>query len=114
LQQAKFYLVFLSPHLSRRLSQRLAIELERVNIRRALTERERVNDRTAKLEAALRVNAALRVQAERLIAAYVAPESNRGAIINELIALFDGPAQREADRLAAEALGEAPDSINYH
>ena len=37
-----------------------------------------------------------------------------GAIINELIALFDGPAQREADRLAAEALGEAPDSINYH
>jgi hypothetical protein len=56
-------------------------------------------DRTAKLEAALRVNAALRVQAERLIAAYVAPESDRGAIINELIALFDGPAQREADRL---------------
>ena len=37
-----------------------------------------------------------------------------GAIINEFIALFDGPAQREADRLAAEALGEAPDSINYH
>jgi hypothetical protein len=56
-------------------------------------------DRTAKLEAALRVNAALRVQAERLIAAYVAPESDRGPIINELIALFDGPAQREAERL---------------
>ena len=37
-----------------------------------------------------------------------------GAIINELIALFEGPAQRDADRLAAEALGEAPDSINYH
>ena len=36
-------------------------------------------DRTAKLEAALRVNAALRVQAERLIAAYVAPESDRAA-----------------------------------
>jgi hypothetical protein len=100
--------------LSRRLSQRLAIELERVNIRRALTERERVNDRTAKLEAALRVNAALRVQAERLIAAFIAPESDRGAIINELIALFDGPAQREAERLAAEALGDAPDAINYH
>jgi hypothetical protein len=47
-------------------------------------------DRTAKLEAALRVNAALRVQAERLIAAYVAPESDRGSIINELISLFDG------------------------
>ena len=70
-------------------------------------------DRTAKLEAVLRVNAALRVQAERLIAAYVAPESDRGSIINEIIALFDELAQREADRLA-EALGEAPDSINYH
>jgi hypothetical protein len=46
--------------------------------------------RTAKLEAALRVNAALLVQAERLIAAYVAPELDRGTIINELIALFDG------------------------
>jgi hypothetical protein len=46
-------------------------------------------DRTAKLEAALRVNAALRVKAGRLIAAYVAPESDRAPIINELIALFD-------------------------
>jgi hypothetical protein len=71
-------------------------------------------ERTVRLEAALRVNAALRVQAERLIAAYVAPVSDRGTIINELIALFDGPAQREAERLAAEALDEAPDSINYH
>ena len=66
------------------------------------------------MRAASFVNAALRVQAERLIAAYVAPESDRGAIINDLISLFDGPAQREAERLAAEALGEAPDSINYH
>jgi hypothetical protein len=49
---------------------------------------------------------ALRVQAERLIAAYVAPESERAAIINELITLFDGPAQREAQALAADALGE--------
>jgi hypothetical protein len=49
----------------------------------------------------------LRVQAERLIAAYVAPESDRGSIINELIDLFDGPAQREAQMLEAQALGEA-------
>ena len=42
------------------------------------------------LETALRANAGLRVRAERLIAAYVAPESDRGSIINELIALFDG------------------------
>jgi hypothetical protein len=57
-------------------------------------------------EAALRVNVALRVRAERLIAAYVSPESDRAAIINELITLFDGPAQREAQRLASEAFGE--------
>jgi hypothetical protein len=57
-------------------------------------------DRPTKLEAALRVNAALRVQAERLIAAYIAPKSDRPTIINELITLFDGPAQREAERLA--------------
>jgi hypothetical protein len=60
------------------------------------------------LTAALDANVALRVQAERLIAAYVAPESDRPAIINELIALFDGPAQREAQRLSVEALGRAP------
>jgi hypothetical protein len=64
-------------------------------------------DRTAKLEAALRVNAALVVHAQRLIAAYTAPESDRAAIISELIRLLDGPAQREARRLAPEALGEA-------
>ena len=63
-------------------------------------------DRETQLEAALRVNAAICVQAERLIAAYVAPESDRPTIINELISLFDGPAQRHAQRLVAEALGE--------
>jgi hypothetical protein len=62
--------------------------------------------RETKLAAALDANVALRVQAERLIAAYVAPESGRAAIINELIALFDGPQQREAQRLSREALGE--------
>ena len=63
--------------------------------------------RETTLTAALDANVALRVQAERLIAAYVAPESNRAAIVNELIALFDGPQQREAQRLAAVALGRA-------
>jgi hypothetical protein len=66
----------------------------------------RDNSREARLEGALRANAALRVQAERLLAAYVAPESNRTAIVDELIALFDGPAQRKAQALAADALGE--------
>jgi hypothetical protein len=63
------------------------------------------NSREAQLEAALVANAALRIEAEGLIAAYIAPESDRPAIINALIALFDGPAQREARTLAAEALG---------
>jgi hypothetical protein len=62
--------------------------------------------RETQLEAALRVNAALCVRTERLIAAYVAPGSDRESIFKELIRLFDGPAQREAQRLAAEALGE--------
>ena len=64
-------------------------------------------DRIAKLEAALRVNAALLDHAQRLIAAYIAPESDRAAIISELIRLLDGPAHREAKRLAEVALGEA-------
>jgi hypothetical protein len=47
----------------------------------------------------------LREEGERLVAAYVAPESDRPAIIDKLIRLFDGPAQREAERLTREALG---------
>jgi hypothetical protein len=63
-----------------------------------------MTERESQLEAALVANAAIRVQAEQLIAAYVAPESDREAIINELIALFDGPQQREAERLTSVAL----------
>jgi hypothetical protein len=42
----------------------------------------------------------------RPIAACVAPEADRRGIINELIYLFDGPAQREAERLTREALAD--------
>jgi hypothetical protein len=62
--------------------------------------------RETRLSAALDAHVKLREQAEGLIAAYVSPESNRQAIVNELIVLFDGPAQREAQSLAAEALGD--------
>jgi hypothetical protein len=62
--------------------------------------------RESQLEAALRVNAALRIQAERLIDAYVTSKSDAAAVIDELVALFDGPAHREAQRLAAEVLGD--------
>jgi hypothetical protein len=63
-----------------------------------------MTEREAQLEAALVANTAIRVQAEQLIAAYVAPESDREAIINDLISLFDGPQQREAERLTSVAL----------
>jgi hypothetical protein len=46
-----------------------------------------------------------------LVAAYVAPVSDTPAIINERISLFDGPDQREAQRLAEEALGEGETEI---
>ena len=59
--------------------------------------------RETKLAAALEANAAIRVQAEQLIAAYVASESDRAIILDQLIRLFDGPQQREAQRLAGEA-----------
>ena len=48
----------------------------------------------------------LREQAEELIAAYIEPASDQSAVINQLIRLFDGPEQREAQRLAQAALGE--------
>jgi hypothetical protein len=52
------------------------------------------------------------VQAERLSATFVAPNSDRPAIINELITLFDGPARRQARKLAAEALAESQERSN--
>ncbi len=62
--------------------------------------------RIAKLEAALRVNAAVCARAERLITAYIAPGSDRAAILGELVRLLNGPAQREAKRLAEVALDQ--------
>jgi len=47
-----------------------------------------MTEREALLGGALVANAEIRVQAERLIAAYVAPDSDREAIINELITLL--------------------------
>jgi hypothetical protein len=63
--------------------------------------------REIKLAAALLANAKLRDQAERFLAAYVEPDSNRADIISELITLFDGPQQREPQRLAKDALAQS-------
>ncbi len=46
------------------------------------------------------------------IAAYIEPNSDRAAVINELITLFDGSQQREAQKLTSEAL--AGDGEGWH
>ena len=62
--------------------------------------------REIKLTDALSANARMREQAEELLAAYIEPGADRPAVTNSLIRLFDGPQQREAKRMADEALGE--------
>jgi hypothetical protein len=68
-----------------------------------------VNDRTAELEAAVRAQDKLIAEAQQLLKAYV--ETKRvhpDAVINDLLWLFDGPRQRDAQRLVREALGDDP------
>jgi hypothetical protein len=60
----------------------------------------------AELEAALRANLALIVEAQREIERYLTKEIESADLVNRLIRLFDGPDQREAERFAREALGE--------
>ena len=65
-----------------------------------------MTDRTARLESALRAEDALIADAKRLLTAYVeAKRVHPDAVINDLLWLFDGPRQREAQRLVREALG---------
>jgi hypothetical protein len=66
-----------------------------------------MNDRSSELEVAVRAQDALIAEAQRLLKAYV--ETKRvhpDAVINDLLWLFDGPRQREVQRLVREALGE--------
>jgi hypothetical protein len=65
-----------------------------------------VTDRTPKLEAALRAEEALIVEAQILLTRYLAQEIETPALIDGLRKLLDGPRQREAQRLAREAMGE--------
>jgi hypothetical protein len=46
------------------------------------------------------------VEAQRLLANYFSKQTEPADLINNLTWLFGGPAQREAQRLAREALGE--------
>jgi hypothetical protein len=59
----------------------------------------------AELEAAIRAQGALIVEAQREIERYLTKEIESADLVNRLIRLFDGPDQREAARLAREALG---------
>jgi hypothetical protein len=71
-----------------------------------------VNDRTAELEAAVRAQDALIAEAQRLLKAYV--ETKRvhpDAVINDLLWLFDGPRQRDTQRLVRDALGDDPGNV---
>ena len=62
--------------------------------------------RTEQLEPAIRAQGALIAEAQTEITRYLAKEIEAPALADRLIRLFDGPAQREAQRLAREALGE--------
>jgi hypothetical protein len=66
-----------------------------------------MDDRTAELEAAIRAQDAVIAEAQRLLADGRRPGGlSRDALIDELRKLFDGPRQRDAQRLSREALGE--------
>jgi hypothetical protein len=71
-----------------------------------------MTDRTAELEAAVRAQDGLIAEAQRLLAdGQRANGLNRDTLITQLRALLEGPRQREAQRLAPEALGEDPGNI---
>ena len=64
------------------------------------------DERTVKLKFALRAHAALIIEAQMEIERYLTKEIESTAFIDRLFRLLDGPAQRESQRLAHEALGE--------
>ena len=66
-----------------------------------------MTDRSAALEAAVRAQDALIAEAQRLLKAYVeAKRVHPDAVINDLLWLFDGPRQRDTQRLVRDALGD--------
>jgi hypothetical protein len=71
-----------------------------------------MTDRSAALEAAIRAQDELIAEAQLLLKAYV--ETKRvhpDAVINDLLWLFDGPRQRETQRLVRDALGNDPGNV---
>ena len=66
-----------------------------------------MTDRTVELEAAVRSQDALINAAQGLLTRYLVSEIESPALVDHLLTLFDGPQQRETQRLVREALGEA-------
>ena len=62
--------------------------------------------RTEKLEPAIRAQGALIAEAQTEITRYLAKEIEAPELVNRIIRLFDGPEQRDAQRLARKVLGE--------
>ena len=63
-------------------------------------------ERTTGLEAAVRAQDEIIAEAQGLLTRYLAKEIELPALLDRLLTLFDGPRQREVQRLAREALGE--------
>jgi hypothetical protein len=67
--------------------------------------------RTERLEPAIRAQGALIADAQMEITNYLTKKIEAPEFVNRIIRLFDGPEQREAQRLAREALGEEPGNV---
>jgi hypothetical protein len=67
-----------------------------------------IDDRLTKLEAALHADETLIAEAQLEITRYLTKEIESAELVDRLVRLFDGPQQREAQRLASEALAPRP------
>ena len=65
-----------------------------------------MNDGIAKLESAIRAQDALIAEAQAEMTRYLTKEIESAEFVDRLFKLFDGPRQRETQRLVREALGE--------
>jgi hypothetical protein len=65
-----------------------------------------MTSRETQLEAAVRAQDALIVQAQMEVERYLSKQFEAAELVDRLIRILDGSQQREAQRLAREALGE--------
>ena len=64
-----------------------------------------MTDRTVDLEAAIRAQDELIASAQGLLTRCLVKEIESPALVDHLLMLFDGPRERETQRLVREALG---------